>query len=80
MYLQGVPGAYSEAAAAKAYPRCEAVPCEQFEAAFQVLLYYLESCQSRLVVVHYGPWMCCSCSIPGRASFPAHALSLLLPC
>lgn len=34
--FQGVPGAYSEAAAAKAYPRCEAVPCEQFEAAFQV--------------------------------------------
>jgi hypothetical protein len=24
--------------------------------------------------------MCCSCSIPGRASFPVHALSLLLPC
>jgi hypothetical protein len=38
MYLQGVPGAYSEAAAAKAYPSCEAVPCDQFEAAFQVLL------------------------------------------
>ncbi len=33
---QGVPGAYSEAAAAKAYPQCEAVPCEQFDAAFQV--------------------------------------------
>ncbi|ERN04920.1 arogenate dehydratase/prephenate dehydratase 2, chloroplastic [Amborella trichopoda] len=31
---QGVPGAYSEAAAAKAYPNCEAVPCEQFETAF----------------------------------------------
>jgi len=38
MYLQGVPGAYSEAAAAKAYPSCEAIPCDQFEAAFQVLL------------------------------------------
>ncbi|KAH8944186.1 hypothetical protein BDL97_13G095600 [Sphagnum fallax] len=34
---QGVPGAYSEAAAAKAYPSCEAVPCDQFEAAFQAL-------------------------------------------
>eukprot|EP01018_Ginkgo_biloba_P024684 Gb_06229 [translate_table: standard] len=32
---QGVPGAYSEAAAAKAYPNCEAVPCEQFETAFE---------------------------------------------
>eukprot|EP00250_Pteridium_aquilinum_P006800 c16642_g2_i1 orf=1-576(-) len=27
---QGVPGAYSEAAAGKAFPKCEAVPCEQF--------------------------------------------------
>eukprot|EP00249_Psilotum_nudum_P011234 c23042_g1_i1 orf=492-1775(+) len=34
---QGVPGAYSEAAATRAYPNCEAVPCEQFEAAFQAV-------------------------------------------
>ncbi|KAL1806008.1 hypothetical protein ACET3Z_029076 [Daucus carota] len=34
---QGVPGAYSEAAALKAYPKCETVPCDQFEAAFKVL-------------------------------------------
>lgn len=34
---QGVPGAYSEAAASRAYPNCEAVPCEQFEAAFQAV-------------------------------------------
>ncbi|MCO5593025.1 hypothetical protein L7F22_047030 [Adiantum nelumboides] len=34
---QGVPGAYSEMAAARAYPNCEAVPCEQFEAAFQAV-------------------------------------------
>ncbi|KAI4304723.1 hypothetical protein MLD38_040198 [Melastoma candidum] len=32
---QGVPGAYSEAAAAKAFPNCEAIPCDQFEVAFQ---------------------------------------------
>ncbi|XP_024401444.1 arogenate dehydratase/prephenate dehydratase 6, chloroplastic isoform X1 [Physcomitrium patens] len=38
---QGVPGAYSEAAAAKAYPRCEAVPCDQFEAAFQAVELWL---------------------------------------
>uniref|UniRef100_A0A7I4BHR2 Arogenate dehydratase n=1 Tax=Physcomitrium patens TaxID=3218 RepID=A0A7I4BHR2_PHYPA len=37
----GVPGAYSEAAAAKAYPRCEAVPCEQFEAAFSAVELWL---------------------------------------
>eukprot|EP00249_Psilotum_nudum_P011235 c23042_g2_i1 orf=638-1942(+) len=34
---QGVPGAYSEAAASRAYPNCEAVPCEQFEVAFQAV-------------------------------------------
>ncbi|KAH7289242.1 hypothetical protein KP509_31G065700 [Ceratopteris richardii] len=34
---QGVPGAYSEMAAGNAYPNCEAVPCEQFEAAFQAV-------------------------------------------
>ncbi|KAJ7566441.1 hypothetical protein O6H91_02G103300 [Diphasiastrum complanatum] len=38
---QGVPGAYSELAAAKAYPDCEAVPCEQFEAAFQAVELWL---------------------------------------
>ncbi|KAG9439232.1 hypothetical protein H6P81_019397 [Aristolochia fimbriata] len=38
---QGVPGAYSEAAALKAYPQCEAVPCEQFEAAFKAVELWL---------------------------------------
>lgn len=34
---QGVPGAYSESAASKAYPNCEPVPCEQFETAFHAV-------------------------------------------
>ncbi|KAH9331585.1 hypothetical protein KI387_003693 [Taxus chinensis] len=34
---QGVPGAFSEDAAAKAYPKCEAGPCEQFETAFEAV-------------------------------------------
>lgn len=34
---QGVPGAYSERAAGKAYPGCEAIPCDQFEVAFQAV-------------------------------------------
>ncbi|KAK8612463.1 hypothetical protein V6N13_092578 [Hibiscus sabdariffa] len=33
---QGNPGAYGEEAALKAYPNCETVPCDQFEAAFDV--------------------------------------------
>ncbi|KAL5775338.1 hypothetical protein ACOSP7_012895 [Xanthoceras sorbifolium] len=38
---QGIPGAYSEAAALKAYPKCETVPCEQFEAAFKAVELWL---------------------------------------
>ncbi|KAL1834338.1 hypothetical protein ACET3Z_003989 [Daucus carota] len=34
---QGVPGAYSEAAALEAYPKCETVPCDQFEDAFKAV-------------------------------------------
>lgn len=34
---QGVHGAYSESAAQKAYPNCEAVPCEQFDTAFEAV-------------------------------------------
>lgn len=34
---QGVPGAYSETAAGKAYPNCESIPCDQFEVAFQAV-------------------------------------------
>ncbi|KAK9677909.1 hypothetical protein RND81_11G175500 [Saponaria officinalis] len=34
---QGVPGAYSQFAAEKAYPNCEAVPCEEFENVFEDL-------------------------------------------
>lgn len=37
--FQGVRGAYSESAAEKAYPNCEAVPCEQFDTAFEVNTY-----------------------------------------
>lgn len=41
VHFQGVPGAYSESAAQKAYPDCEAVPCEQFDTAFEVRFYCL---------------------------------------
>nr|UIP35200.1 arogenate dehydratase/prephenate dehydratase 2 [Leucojum aestivum] len=38
---QGLPGAYSESAAAKAYPNCEAVPCAHFETAFEAVELWL---------------------------------------
>nr|GEU43386.1 arogenate dehydratase/prephenate dehydratase 6, chloroplastic-like [Tanacetum cinerariifolium] len=34
---QGVPGAYSESAACKAFPNCESIPCDQFEVTFQAV-------------------------------------------
>jgi len=34
--IQGLPGAYTEDAALKAYPKCETVPCEDFETSFKV--------------------------------------------
>ncbi|KAJ0983084.1 hypothetical protein J5N97_011339 [Dioscorea zingiberensis] len=34
---QGLPGAFSEAAAIKAYPLCETVPCEEFDVAFKAV-------------------------------------------
>ncbi|WZZ14806.1 hypothetical protein YC2023_107895 [Brassica napus] len=34
---QAVPGAHSEAAAGKAYPYCQVVPCYQFEVSFQMV-------------------------------------------
>lgn len=48
--LQGIPGAYSESAARKAYPKCETVPCEEFEAAFKVQLFFLHNL---LLLNHY---------------------------
>ncbi|XP_059438261.1 arogenate dehydratase/prephenate dehydratase 1, chloroplastic isoform X2 [Corylus avellana] len=38
---QGLPGAYSEAAALKAYPKSETVPCDQFEEAFKAVELWL---------------------------------------
>ncbi|KAF6156475.1 hypothetical protein GIB67_011276 [Kingdonia uniflora] len=37
----GVPGVYSEAATLKAYPECEAIPCDQFEASFKAVELWL---------------------------------------
>lgn len=38
---QGVPGSYSEDAALKAYPNCETVPCDEYEAAFKAVELWL---------------------------------------
>ncbi|XP_027338212.1 arogenate dehydratase/prephenate dehydratase 1, chloroplastic-like [Abrus precatorius] len=38
---QGLPGAHSEDAAFKAYPKCETVPCDEFETAFKAVELWL---------------------------------------
>ncbi|XP_059661084.1 arogenate dehydratase/prephenate dehydratase 1, chloroplastic-like [Cornus florida] len=38
---KGVPGAYSEDAALKAFPQCETVPCDEFEDAFKAVELWL---------------------------------------
>ncbi|CAA0835924.1 Arogenate dehydratase/prephenate dehydratase 1-chloroplastic [Striga hermonthica] len=38
---RGIPGSYSEAAALKAYPNSETVPCDQFEAVFKAVELWL---------------------------------------
>jgi len=40
--MQGLAGAYTEEAALKAYPKCETVPCDDFETSLQVpfLVYF----------------------------------------
>ncbi|KAE9602052.1 hypothetical protein Lal_00040759 [Lupinus albus] len=38
---QGLPGAYSEDAALKAYPNCETVPCDEFEDTFKAVELWL---------------------------------------
>ncbi|KAB2025920.1 hypothetical protein ES319_D06G182800v1 [Gossypium barbadense] len=39
--FQGISGAYGEDASLKAYPNCETVPCDQFEAAFNAVELWL---------------------------------------
>jgi hypothetical protein len=58
---QGCPGAYSEAAAKKAYPSCHTVPCEYFETAFQVtpfltrfFMYKLLTASNALLMIRYN--------------------------
>ena len=38
--VQGSAGSYSEDAALKLYPKCETVPCKDFEDAFKVLVWH----------------------------------------
>ncbi|KAK3408134.1 arogenate dehydratase/prephenate dehydratase 6, chloroplastic [Eucalyptus grandis] len=84
---QGVPGAYSEAAAGKAYPKCEAVPCDQFEAAFQAVELWIadravlpvENSLGGSIHRNYDLLLRHRLHIVGEVQMPVHHCILALP-
>ncbi|OVA04648.1 Prephenate dehydratase [Macleaya cordata] len=84
---QGVPGAYSEAAAGKAYPNCEAIPCDQFEVAFQAVELWLadravlpvENSLGGSIHRNYDLLLRHHLHIVGEVQLPVHHCLLALP-
>ncbi|CAL9120323.1 unnamed protein product [Musa acuminata var. zebrina] len=84
---QGVPGAYSEAAAAKAYPSCEAIPCDQFEVAFQAVEFWVadravlpvENSLGGSIHRNYDLLLRHRVHIVGEVQLPVHLCLLALP-
>jgi len=84
---QGVPGAYSEAAATKAYPSCDPIPCDQFEVAFQAVELWIsdravlpvENSLGGSIHRNYDLLLRHSLHIVGEVQFPVHHCLLALP-
>ncbi|GAQ88746.1 arogenate or prephenate dehydratase [Klebsormidium nitens] len=84
---QGAAGAYSEAAAYDAFPGCEAVPCEQFDAAFQAVELWLvdravlpiENSLGGSIHRNYDLLMRHRLYIVGEVNFPVNHCLLALP-
>lgn len=84
---QGVPGAYSEAAAGKAYPGCEAIPCDQFEVAFQAVELWIadravlpvENSLGGSIHRNYDLLLRHRLHIVGEVQLPVHHCLLALP-
>ncbi|CAM8982815.1 unnamed protein product [Rhodiola kirilowii] len=84
---QGVPGAYSEAAAGKAYPSCEAIPCDQFEIAFQAVELWIadravlpvENSLGGSIHRNYDLLLRHRLHIVGEVQLPVHHCLLALP-
>lgn len=84
---QGVPGAYSEAAAGKAYPNCEAIPCDQFEVAFQAVELWIadravlpvENSLGGSIHRNYDLLLRHRLHIVGEVQLPVHHCLLALP-
>ncbi|XP_072970751.1 arogenate dehydratase 1-like [Typha angustifolia] len=84
---QGVPGAYSEAAAGKAYLNCEAIPCDQFEVAFQAVELWIadravlpvENSLGGSIHRNYDLLLRHRLHIVGEVQLPVHHCLLALP-
>lgn len=84
---QGVPGAYSEAAAEKAYPNSEAIPCDQFEVAFQAVELWIadravlpvENSLGGSIHRNYDLLLRHRLHIVGEVQLPVHHCLLVLP-
>ncbi|RWW61460.1 hypothetical protein BHE74_00031466, partial [Ensete ventricosum] len=84
---QGVPGAYSESAAGKAYPNCEAIPCDQFEVAFQAVELWIadravlpiENSLGGSIHRNYDLLLRRRLHIVGEVQLPVHHCLLALP-
>ncbi|XVF46856.1 hypothetical protein PTKIN_Ptkin03bG0061800 [Pterospermum kingtungense] len=84
---QGVPGAYSEAAAGKAYANCEAIPCDQFEVAFQAVELWIadravlpvENSLGGSIHRNYDLLLRHRLHIVGEVQLPVHHCLLALP-
>lgn len=84
---QGVPGAYSEAAARKAYPNSEAIPCDQFEVAFQAVELWIadravlpvENSLGGSIHRNYDLLLRHRLHIVGEVQLPVHHCLLALP-
>uniref|UniRef100_A0ACD5XVP5 Uncharacterized protein n=1 Tax=Avena sativa TaxID=4498 RepID=A0ACD5XVP5_AVESA len=84
---QGVPGAYSEAAAGKAYPSCDAIPCDQFEVAFQAVELWIadravlpvENSLGGSIHRNYDLLLRHRLHIVGEVQLPVHHCLLALP-
>ncbi|XP_045832807.1 arogenate dehydratase 3-like [Trifolium pratense] len=84
---QGVPGAYSEAAAGKAYPNSEAMPCDQFEVAFQSVELWIadravlpvENSLGGSIHRNYDLLLRHKLHIVGEVQLPVHHCLLALP-
>ncbi|KAG6520782.1 hypothetical protein ZIOFF_017842 [Zingiber officinale] len=84
---QGAVGAFSEIAALKAYPQCEAVPCEQSEVAFKAVELWLvdkavlpiENSIDGSIHRNYDLLLCHNLHIVGEVQLPINHCLLALP-